>query len=278
MLWLETAGVLLLSLLGLGAGLWFSRLPRRWWMLGYFLPLVVIAAMGMAARWPYLEMVPPFAWLMAGRAEFALTALLVTMIFSTLLSRIPRRRERIALGIFMGLAVLTIALPPFAAPIFNRDYLRSLETQYDVDGVCRQSNDYTCGPAAAVTALKALGVRGEEGDIAISARTTRLTGTEPDVLAAALRERFGDEGIAATYRHFETVEELRGDFVTIARIKYNFMLDHYITVLRVTERDLLAADPMSGLQWLTHEEFAERWRKCGVVLERSGSVSEVQAQ
>jgi hypothetical protein len=32
--------------------------------------------------------------------------------------------------------------------------LAALTTRLDADGVCRQSNHYTCGPAAAVTALR----------------------------------------------------------------------------------------------------------------------------
>lgn len=267
-LW-ETLGVLSLSLAGLGLGYWFSRLPKPWWTLGYFLPLLLIVAMGLTRRFSHWETVPPFAWLMAGRTEFALTGLLVPMILCTLLPRIPRRRERIALGVLMALAVLVMALLPFAAPIFNRAYLASLETKFDAAGVCRQSNDYTCGPAAAVTALKVLGVRAEEGRVAILARTTRWTGTEPDMLAAALRRGWSGEGIQAEYRHFQSIDEMRGPFVTIARIKYTLLIDHYVTILRVGENEILAADPMRGLEQWTRADFADRWRYCGVVLART---------
>jgi hypothetical protein len=56
-----------------------------------------------------------------------------------------------------------VAIVPFLAPAFNRGYLAGLKTRIDADGVCRQSSEYTCGPAAAVTALRKLGLPAEEG-------------------------------------------------------------------------------------------------------------------
>src|SRR6266550_1588733 len=40
--WLETSGVLLLGIVGVALGCWFSRLPKPYWTLGYFIPLSLI--------------------------------------------------------------------------------------------------------------------------------------------------------------------------------------------------------------------------------------------
>lgn len=71
---------------------------------------------------------------------------------------------------------------------------------------CLQSNDYNCGPAAAVTALRKLGLPAEEGEIAILAHTSSATGTPPDVLARALQDRYEKEGLASHYRIFHRVD------------------------------------------------------------------------
>jgi len=99
--WLETGGVLLLGVVGVALGRWFSRLPKQHWTFGYFIPLALIVLIGMAYRFRTLEFLPPFRWLMAGRREFALTAFLGTMVLTTPLSRLRYRRDRAAIQLLM---------------------------------------------------------------------------------------------------------------------------------------------------------------------------------
>jgi hypothetical protein len=53
--WLETSGVLLLGIVGVALGCWFSRLPRPYWTLGYVIPLAIILLVGVAYRLRTLE-------------------------------------------------------------------------------------------------------------------------------------------------------------------------------------------------------------------------------
>ena len=92
--------------------------------------------------------------LMAGRTEFVLTALAGTTVLTTPLSRLPRRRDRVAVTLLMLCVVSQVAVWPFLAPAFNRAELEAIKTRIDPEGVCLQNTDYTCGPAAAVTALR----------------------------------------------------------------------------------------------------------------------------
>ena len=80
--WFESSGVLLLGIAGVALGRWFSRLPRPYWSLGYFIPLTLIVLVGLAFRIRTLELCPPFCWLMTGRREFALTALTANTLFA----------------------------------------------------------------------------------------------------------------------------------------------------------------------------------------------------
>ena len=73
------------------------------------------------------------------------------MLLATPLAKLPQKRNRIVVCVFM-LVFTAVSVIPFLAPAFNRSYLASLKTRLDSEGICRQSNDYTCGPAAAVTA------------------------------------------------------------------------------------------------------------------------------
>jgi len=266
--WLETFGVLGLGAVGVVLGRWFSRLPNPYWLSGYFIPLALILLIGLAYRFRALEFAPPFSWLMAGRTEFALTALIGTMVLTTPLSRLPQRRDRLVISILMVWVVFLVSAWPFLAPAFNRDKLASLKTRIDADGVCLQNTDYTCGPAAAVTALRRLGVGADEGEIARLCNTSTAMGTPPDILCRALQKRYGADGLVFEYRHFKSVAGLKQPGYTLALIKFAFLLDHYATVLAVDEQTITLGDPLAGKETLTHAEFEKKWRQVGVVVKR----------
>jgi peptidase C39-like protein len=266
--WFEALGVSLIAAVGVGLGRWFSRLPRPYWLIGYVVPLTLILAYILAHRVPALSLIPPFSWLVLGRNKFASMGFVATMVLTTPLSRIRPPRARLLISLLMALIVIQSSVWPFLAPAFNHNYLASLRTRIDSDGVCRQSNDYNCGPAAAVTALRRLGFPAEEGEIAILAHTSSAIGTPPDVLARALQERYGHEGLVSEYRVFRNLGELRQAGLVLAVIRYSFWMDHYVTVLEVTDREVIAGDPSLGLVRFSKESFLSRWRFVGVVLSR----------
>ena len=83
----------------------------------------------------------------------------------------------------MAVMIFSVSVWPFIRPVFDRKELSRLQTQINADGVCIQTTDYTCGPAAAVTALRKLGLPAEEGKIAVQSETSSIDGTAPDRLA-----------------------------------------------------------------------------------------------
>jgi len=266
--WLETLGVAGLGGLGALAGCCFSRLRRPWWVLGYLIPLAFVAAFVLATSVRWLEFYWPFRWLMAGRREFALLALVGTMVLTTPQSRLPRRGQRVAVSVFMVLLVARLSVLPFLAPALYGRKLAALATQLDASGVCRQATDYTCGPAAAVTALRRLGFPAEEGELAARCRTNPFSGTAPDILCEVLRKRYGPLGLRCQYRPFASIAELKQAGLTLAVVKFEWLVDHYVTVLEVTDQAVVVGDPLLGRVTLSHQEFAARWRKVGVVLGR----------
>jgi predicted double-glycine peptidase len=266
--WLQAAGVVALGAAGLAAGTRCARLPSRGWLWGYLLPLGAVLLCGAAFRYRPLELVPPFAWLTAGRREYLVLAFCGAMIFGTLLPRLAARRQRIAVLTLVACLILVEAAWPFLAPAFQRRFLIGLVTQFDTDGVCRQSTDFTCGPAAAVTALKQLGIPADEGELAVLFSTTASTGTPPDLLAARLNARYGPAGLRASHRAFRSVAELQDQPPLLAWVKFAWLTDHLVAVLELTPDQIVLGDPFRGRRVLSHAAFEAEWRLIGVTLRR----------
>jgi len=271
--WAEAFGVALLGVAGFLLGRWFSQRRAPWWTLGYFLPLVLIIAVGLARHFPALEFVRPFSWLLAGRQEFAWGGLVGAMVLTTPLSRLPLRRDRILVALLMVVLVGGTSVWPFLAPAFNQRELAALRTRVDADGVCLQGTGYTCGPAAAVTALRRLGLPAEEGELALLAHTSAASGTQPDVFADILRQRYAAHGLSVEYRPFRDLAELRQAGLTLAVVKFALFIDHYVTVLEVADDFVVIGDPLTGRERLSREEFVRRWRFNGVVLRCGNAIS-----
>jgi predicted double-glycine peptidase len=263
----ETVVVTGLAGIGFLLGRWFSGL-KKWWWVGFAIPFALLVMIGSTRRYSGFEFVPPTAWLVQGRMEFALAGLITTMVLTTPVMRLPKASTRRFVYVFMGFVVVATSVWPFLAPVVNRGALMAMKTQFDQDGVCRQNTVYTCGPAAAVTALRQLGFAAEEGELAILAHTSTAIGTPPDLLAAALQKRYAAEGLDCEYRHFRGVEELKEVGVVLAVTKFALFVDHYVTVLEVTASEVRVADPFYGKRTYSRDAFREQWRFCGIVLRR----------
>ncbi len=264
----ETLAVLGLIFAGWLLGRRCSRFKKTIWMLSYALALAVIILIGCTHRAVILSFTPPFSWVALGRREFAIGAFFSTLLFTALQPHLPIRRQRVLLGLFM-VCLSVYCLLPFLAPGCLRSYLAGLKTRIDENGVCRQSNEYTCGPAAAVTALRKLGFEAEEGEIAILAHTSPFLGTPVDCLALALEERYGAAGLACEVRQFESPGELRTSGAVLAVLRFGLMVDHYAAILEVQDDGgVVIGDPLSGKRSLPADQFGGLWRKLGIVLSK----------
>jgi predicted double-glycine peptidase len=266
--WFESFFVSLLALAGVFIGLAFSRSRKPYWLLGYFASLLLIAVLSIATYSGRLAFAVPFSWLMVGRIKFAILGLAATIGLTTPLSRLRHKLEKVTVCILMGIVVFYFSIFPFLVPGLIKGRLSSLKTHISALGVCYQSTNYTCGPAAAVTALKKLGIAADEGEIAILAHTSPVTGTMPWCLSAALEKRYGAEGLKCRYRYFESLDQLRGAGLTLAVIKNQMLSDHCVAVMEVSDRMVTFADPVMGMVSMTHENFEKIWRFRGISLHR----------
>lgn len=249
-------------------GWWFSRLRSPYWAIGYYVPLVIVFAYALAFHVPALLFLPPFSWMLLGMKKFSVCGFVATMLLTTPLSRVPQKRNRVLISVLMAVIVFFMGVWPYVAPMVDRKELSQLKTNIDRDGICLQTTDYTCGPASAVTALRKLELPAEEGEIAILSCTSFQEGTPIDMLADGLNRRYVASGLTVKCRFFHSVDELKGASPTLAVIKYGFMVDHWVTVLEVTDSEVVVGDPLGGLSRISYQDFAKKWRFIGLILKR----------
>ena len=241
----------------------------------YGIALAVTVAIGSVTRWPQASEFWFLGWagdvrLKSWLGAFVVPALLLAPTHR--LARVPR--FRILSG--AGFMAVLIGLGPLASAAMVSGQLMAMRTLLGRDGICRQQTDFTCGPAAAVTALRRFGVTADEGEMAMAAVTTPFTGTSPEALGRMLRRGYSDRGIEVGVRHFEGLDDLDPTGVTLVVVRYGFMLDHWVCVLGVSAKGVEVGDPNVGRETWTREDFEKRWRKVGVTVERRGEVASLR--
>jgi len=88
------------------------------------------------------------------------------------------------------------------------------------------------------------------------------------MLADALQKEYANDGLVVECRAFKNISELKQAGLTLAVVKYSLLVDHWVTVLEVTDSQVIIGDPLGGLERISHEEFEKKWRFQGIVLKR----------
>lgn len=266
--WFETIFAAIAALSGLYLGKAFVNLRRPWWYLGYLLPLTVIAIVVVTGFNETISFLPPFCWLPTGRIKFVILSLAAVTGLATLLPHLHSKFQKISVYLIMGFAVVWFAVLPFLTSALIKNDLQNIKTLLDSQGTCFQTKDYTCGPAAAVTALGKLGLPATEGQIALLAHSNPITGTLPACLYSALKDRYADEGLICDYVHFNSIAELKNAGLILAPVRDSFLSNHCVTILNVSDRTVTFADPVLGKKSMSHAQFEKIWRFSGITLSR----------
>ncbi len=261
---LELLAIAVLVCLGRWIGGRAGR-SRHWWA-GWVIPMVVMVAVALGRRVVFLWFVPPFSWVASADVNPLLMAIAVPILLTTLITRLAQPRQRWVVTVLMWFMVGYYALLPVVSPWLARPILAASPTVVDGRGVCRQTHDYTCGPASAVTVLHALGIDASEGDLAIRARCGPAVGTDGYVLARAINQMHANKGVMCTYRHVQ-LDELRTP--AIAQLYSNWEGGHYVAVLEVGRDSVVLGDPLTGRVRESREEFLQEWSGGAIVFERT---------
>lgn len=267
--YLEVIAVMAVALIGVLLGRLSSSLRKPYWCVGYFISLSLIALLILGRYYYVLNFIPPFDYLLGSRARFIILCLAVTLGITTPLNRLPYHLEQVLACVLMGIVVAWFSVMPFLAPAVLRGRHESLETRITTEGLCFQTTDYTCGPAAAVTALGKLGIKAEEGRLAVLAYSSPVIGTLPVCLSDAINSEYASYGLSCEFERYDSVAELQKVDVTLAVVKDRFLNDHCVAVLEVDDESVLIADPASGKHIISHEKFAQIWRFSGIAIRKN---------
>lgn len=266
MQWIETLGMLLISTLGISLGAWaaaHSQRACRCALAVAFSLLGVVLLARFKSLWADMPFLCPVA---VGRMRFVFLVLTITIGLTSTVNHFRGRFCRASVCAMMVAMVSVLIACPFLIPALAQKDLALSKTTIDSDGICRQSRQYTCGPAAAVTALKKLGFEVEEGFLAMKARTAPFIGTSPWELQTAINREYGGAGVVCRLSYLDSLESIPEESVFLAIIAVDSIIDHCVVVINYTNSVVTLADPAEGLIAMNRQDFMDQWRKYGMVL------------
>ncbi len=267
-LWLETIGILAVAVCGLLAGRWAGRhssASRGCAMAAAFGIVAIILLARCHALW---ELLPPLRPISAGRLRFVLLSFAVTLGLTAPLGKLHSMLSRFFTCVIMAVFLAVMITLPFMGPALAQSELSAIPTRFDADGVCRQSQPFTCGPAAAVTALNHFGLDADEGQLAVASRTSPIIGTSPWNLCRALKANYTDVGLQCDFRYLRTLEQIPDGSIVLTILEDALLTDHCVAIMEFNEQTVTLADPTDGLLRISRDQFAQQWRNCGIILQR----------
>lgn len=150
---------------------------------------------------------------------------------------LPKDRNRwVAIGVFV-VTGLFVALGERKSEIFS-PFAPSGEDVWTGE-VCLQTTDSTCGPASLATCLRALGLSGKDGDLAIESQTNN-DGTLIADLARAAREH---GATASFHAHGKALDV---PLPAIASVTLSSGADHFVALIDQGGHRCIA-DPLNGI-------------------------------
>ncbi len=121
--------------------------------------------------------------------------------------------------------------------------------------IARQSQDFSCVPAACVTALKQLGIETSEAEMADLTQTRAGTGSTLIRALDGLSRRLAGSSWRAELIE-PSLDELSSlQMPLLTPMKYHSQQLHMVTILSVRQGVVLIADPESGILNLWRTEF-----------------------
>ena len=225
--------------------------------------LILLARL--SVLWEYL---PPLRPISAGRLRFVLLIFAVTVGLTAPLTQLQSYVSRFVTCLVMSVIIAVLVTLPFMGPALVQQDLSETVTRLDIDGVCRQSQSFTCGPAAAVTALKHFGVDATEGQLAVAARTSPVIGTSPWNLYQVLKDNYTSQGLRCRFSYLDSLDAIPDNSIALVVVKDAVLTDHCVAVMAYNDQTVTIADPMEGLIYVPRLQFIKQWRRCGIILQR----------
>jgi len=185
------------------------------------------------------------------------------MVFA-LLARLGQQRTR-QVAVFLMILLSPLFLWESFAPCVEPNY--AMAARFDDDGVCRQSTDYSCGPAAAVMMAQHAGREISEGEMAQLCLLKAHRGVTALELCRGLNIALRPEQHRARIRRVAPAElgGVRRPF--LAELVRGGQAEHCVMVVEVAADSLILADPARGRYATTRDGFVKQWTGIVITLE-----------
>lgn len=208
-------------------------------------------------------------WIIASRLKFLILAAAVALGLSSSLGHLSRSWQRCGVLAAMLFFLYVFIGLPFVLPALMQNQTRTLPLLLDERGLCMQSRPYTCGPAAAVSALGRLGISVHEGTLAVESRTAPLIGTGMWDLYRALEEICEKENVSCRYERLADPDRLPPDAVCLVSLRQSVFMSHCVVVLSVDDEVVTCADPAVGLLHTARPSFEAQWSRTAIILTKN---------
>lgn len=133
-------------------------------------------------------------------------------------------------------------------------------------GVVRQSQRFSCVPAACATALNRIGVPTTEAEMAQLTQTRWGTGATLVRALSGVNQRLASTSYHATIEQADWRRLCDADGPSIVLMRFESPRYHMATVLAAKPHVVLLADPAQGMMWLSREQFEESYTGSAILI------------
>jgi hypothetical protein len=270
-LWIELVAAGLIAFAGLLAGTAVSRLGKQTALVTCLGVVFIILALGAGWLIPISMYNAVIFAIFAGRFKFILLAFFVPMGLTCAAPYLPYKIERYGVAVMTAMSIYAFGVFPFLGAVMAGQKLAAIPASFDSNGVCFQSTSFTCGPAAAATALHRLGVDVSEGQMAILSRSCPVIGTSDYDLMQAVSKAVSSKPIECTYGRWTELPKLSGQEVLLVILQQGLWMNHCVAVLKTTDKAVVFADPAEGIITLSQKHFQQLWTGRGILLQSSAA-------
>lgn len=134
----------------------------------------------------------------------------------------------------------------------------------------RQTQDYSCVPAASATALRILGIHASEAEMA------KLTETRPGTGATLLRAlnglqtRLAETGIKPSLIELDYEQLMRIEPPMLTALRFERGQLHMVTIVEVRPNRVVVADPEAGIEFVPRQVFLDHYRGKAIAFDGGG--------
>jgi len=229
--------------------------------------LVASIAFGLLIAWVFFLRRPEMllaampASVLSVMESFVATPLMLMMLgVLWVRSRFCRQRVVVTAGILLGVLYMIHGSAWMLQTTPSVGFAQTHQS-----AVQKQSQAYSCVPAACATAMNRWGVNTTEQEMAEMTQTRRGTGATVVRAVAGINRKLSATDLVATVVNPSHEELLALPMPALTAVKAGMSNLHMVTILRVDERNLVVADPTGGrsLIWSWSEYEA---RATGLVI------------